>query len=169
MVSALLRALVSLMHPKMLLLLILPLAIALVLWLALALNDVAAGQVHVLFGTLVSGLPYIRSRRVRLIAVTTPHRLKGYPDVPTVIESGVPGYLSSGWMGLMAPARTPKPILDKLLATLTKAVDMPATKELFERQGADPATGTPAEFKKFVAEEYARFTQAIKLANLKPE
>ena len=69
----------------------------------------------------------------------------------------------------MAPAKTPKAILDKLHSTLVKVVGMPATRELFERQGADPVTSTPAEFKKFVAEEYARFSQAIKLANLKPE
>ena len=114
-------------------------------------------------------LSHARAGRLRALATGGAKRSPLMPELPTIAESGVPGYLSSGWMGLMAPARTPKPVLDKLLATLTKVVDMPATKELFERQGADPATGTPAEFKKFVAEEYARFTQAIKLANLKPE
>ena len=114
-------------------------------------------------------LSHARAGRLRALATGGAKRSPLMPELPTIAESGVPGYLSSGWMGLMAPARTPKPVLDKLLATLTKVVEMPGTKELFERQGADPATGTPAEFKKFVAEEYARFTQAIKLANLKPE
>lgn len=114
-------------------------------------------------------LSHARAGRLRALATGGAKRSPLMPDLPTIGESGVPGYLSSGWMGLMAPARTPKPILDKLLATLTKVVDMPATKELFERQGADPTTSTPAEFKKFVADEYARFSQAIKLANLKPE
>ncbi|MEO7728516.1 MAG: tripartite tricarboxylate transporter substrate binding protein [Burkholderiales bacterium] len=114
-------------------------------------------------------LGHVRGGRLRALATGGAKRSPLMPDLPTVIEAGVPGYLSSGWMGLMAPARTPQPILDKLLATLTKVVETPATRELFERQGADPVATTPAEFKKFVAEEYARFSEAIKLANLKPE
>jgi len=114
-------------------------------------------------------LSHVRAGRLRALATAGAQRSPLTPELPTVIESGVAGYLSSGWMGLMAPARTPKPILDKLLATLGKVVQTTATRELFERQGADPVTSTPAEFKKFVAEEYARFTQAIRLANLKPE
>jgi tripartite-type tricarboxylate transporter receptor subunit TctC len=114
-------------------------------------------------------LSHVRGGRLRALATAGAKRSPLTPDLPTAIESGVPGYLSSGWMGLMAPARTPKPILDKLLTTLVKVVETPATRELFERQGADPVTSTPAEFKKFVAEEYARFAQAIRLANLKPE
>ena len=114
-------------------------------------------------------LSHVRAGRLRALATAGAQRSPLTPELPTVLESGVAGYLSSGWMGLMAPARTPKPILEKLLATLVKAIQTPATRELFERQGADPVTSTPAEFKKFVAEEYARFTQAIRLANLKPE
>ena len=114
-------------------------------------------------------LGHVRGGRLRALATAGAKRSPLTPDLPTITESGVPGYLSSGWMGLMAPARTPQPILDKLLATLVKVVETPATRELFERQGADPVMSTPAEFKKFVAEEYARFTQAIRLANLKPE
>ena len=114
-------------------------------------------------------LSHVRAGRLRALAQAGSKRSPLMPDLPTVSESGVPGYFSSGWMGLMAPAKTPKAILDKLHSTLVKVVGMPATRELFERQGADPVTSTPAEFKKFVAEEYARFSQAIKLANLKPE
>jgi tripartite-type tricarboxylate transporter receptor subunit TctC len=114
-------------------------------------------------------LGHVRGGRLRALATAGAKRSPLTPDLPTITESGVPGYLSSGWMGLMAPARTPKPILDKLHSTLVKVVEAGATRELFERQGADPVTSTPAEFKKFVAEEYARFTQAIRLANLKPE
>jgi tripartite-type tricarboxylate transporter receptor subunit TctC len=114
-------------------------------------------------------LGHVRGGRLRALATAGAKRSPLTPDLPTIGESGVPGYLSSGWMGLMAPARTPQPILDKLRTTLVKVVETPATRELFERQGADPVTTTPAEFAKFVAEEYARFTQAIRLANLKPE
>ena len=114
-------------------------------------------------------LSHARAGRLRALATAGDKRSPLMPELPTMIESGVPGYLSSGWMGLMAPVKTPKPILDKLLATLTKVVAVPATRELFERQGADPVANTPAEFKRFVAEEYTRFTQAIRLANLRPE
>jgi tripartite-type tricarboxylate transporter receptor subunit TctC len=114
-------------------------------------------------------LNHVRAGRLRALATAGEKRSALTPEVPTVIESGVPGYLSSGWMGLMAPAGTPGPIVDKLHATLVKVVAMPATRELFERQGADPVTTTPAQFRQFVAEEYARFAQAIRIANLKPE
>ncbi len=97
-------------------------------------------------------LGHVRGGRLRALATAGARRSALTPDLPTVSESGVPGYLSSGWMGLMAPARTPRAILDKLRATLVKVVETPATRELFERQGADPVTTTPAEFKKFVAE-----------------
>ena len=114
-------------------------------------------------------LTHARAGRLRALATAGEKRSPLMPELPTMIESGVAGYLSSGWMGLMAPARTPRPVLDKLHATLVKVVAVPATRELFERQGAEPVTDSPAEFKRFVAEEYARFTQAIRLANLKPE
>ena len=114
-------------------------------------------------------LTHARAGRLRALATAGEKRSPLMPELPTMIESGVAGYLSSGWMGLMAPARTPRPVLDKLHATLVKVIAVPATRELFERQGAEPVTDSPAEFKRFVAEEYARFTQAIRLANLKPE
>jgi tripartite-type tricarboxylate transporter receptor subunit TctC len=114
-------------------------------------------------------LGHVRAGRLRALATGGDKRSPLTPELPTIMESGLPGYMSTGWMGMMAPARTPKPVLDRLHATLVKVVEMPATRELFERQGAEPVTSTPAEFAKYVAEDYARFTQAIRVANLKPE
>lgn len=114
-------------------------------------------------------ISHVRSGRLRALATGGEKRSPQTPDIPTIIEAGVPGYVSTGWAGLMAPKGVPKPIFDKLYGTLVKVVNQPATRELLERQGGDPVTTTPAEFVKFIGEEYARFGEAIRLANLKVE
>jgi tripartite-type tricarboxylate transporter receptor subunit TctC len=111
----------------------------------------------------------VRSGRLRALATGGEKRSPQTPDLPTIAEAGVPGYVSTGWAGLMAPKGIAKPVFDKLYATLTKVVNDPATRELLERQGGDPVTSTPAEFVRFIHEEYARFGEAIRLANLKVE
>ena len=112
---------------------------------------------------------HVRSGRLRALATGGEKRSPITPDLPTISEAGVPGFVSTGWSGLMAPKGTPKPVFDKLYATLIKAVNKPATRELMERQGGEPVTSTPAEFISFINEEYARFGEAIRLAKLKVE
>ena len=90
-----------------------------------------------------------------------------WPDLPTVIESGLPGYVSDGWAGIMAPKDTPKSILGKLNAALVRAVSDPATVEALKRVGAEPLTGTPAEFVKLVAKDWKNFGDAIRISKLK--
>jgi tripartite-type tricarboxylate transporter receptor subunit TctC len=114
-------------------------------------------------------MAHVRSGRMRALATGGEKRSPQTPDLPTISEAGVPGYVSTGWAGLMAPKGVSKPVFDKLYATLVKVVHQPATRELLERQGGDPVTTTPAAFVTFINEEYARFGQAIKLANLKVE
>ena len=114
-------------------------------------------------------MAHVRSGRMRALASGGEKRSPQTPDLPTISEAGVPGYVSTGWAGLMAPKGVAKPIFDKLYASLVKVVNQPATRELLERQGGDPVTTTPAEFIKLINEEYARFGEAIKLANLKVE
>ena len=114
-------------------------------------------------------MAHVRSGRMRALASGGEKRSPQTPDLPTISEAGVPGYVSTGWAGLMAPKGVAKPIFDKLYASLVKVVNQPATRELLERQGGDPVTTTPAEFVKLINEEYARFGDAIKLANLKVE
>ena len=116
-----------------------------------------------------SVINHVRSGRLRALASGGEKRSPQTPDLPTIAEAGVPGYVSTGWTGLMGPKGIPKPIFDKLYTTLVKVVNNPTTRELLERQGGDPVTNTPAEFVKFINEEYARFGEAIKLANLKVE
>lgn len=114
-------------------------------------------------------MSHVRSARLRALATGGNKRSPSLPELPTIAESGVPGYLSTGWAGLMAPKLTPKPIVDKLHATLTQAVTDAATRELMARQGADAITGSGAEMVNFIREEYARLGQAIQLAKLKVE
>ena len=114
-------------------------------------------------------LGHVRAGRLRALATGGEKRSPLTPDLPTIIEAGVPGFVSTGWAGLMAPKATPRPILDKLHATIVKVMNDPVTREMIERQGGDPVTNTPAEFTRFIGQEYARFSQAIKIAKLKVE
>ena len=116
-----------------------------------------------------SVISHVRSGRLRALATGGEKRSPQTPDLPTISEAGVPGYVSTGWAGLMAPKGVAKPVFDKLYATLVRVVNNPATRELLERQGGDPVTNTPAEFVRFIKEEYARFGEAIRLAKLKVE
>lgn len=112
---------------------------------------------------------HVRGGRLRAIASSGEKRSPLTPELPTVIESGVPGYVSTGWAGLMAPKRTPKPILDKVHQTMVKALSDPQTREFMERAGGEPISGTPQEMLRVITEDYARMGQAIKLAKLKVE
>ena len=90
------------------------------------------------------------------------------PDLPTLIESGV-NLESTGWIGFLAPPKTPKPITDRLFDALIQVVRDPATQKLMESQGADPETAGPDAFRSFMAAEYKRFGEAIRIAKLKAE
>lgn len=112
---------------------------------------------------------HVRSGRLRAIATAGEKRSPLTPDLPTVIESGVAGYVSTGWVGLMAPRRTPQPILDKVRTTMLKALSEPQTREFVERAGGEIVTSTPEEMLRVINDDYARMGQAIKLAKLKVE
>jgi len=112
---------------------------------------------------------HVRGGRLRALATGGEKRSPLTPELPTIAEAGVPGYISTGWSGLMAPKKTPKAIVDKIHAALTRTLNDPATRKLMEAQGGEPVTSTGAEFIKLINEEYKRFGQAIQLAKLKVE
>jgi tripartite-type tricarboxylate transporter receptor subunit TctC len=112
---------------------------------------------------------HVRANRLRAIASGGEKRSPLTPDLPTINESGVPGYVSTGWAGIMAPKRTPKAILDRIFGTMKKSLSDPATREHMERQGGEPLISTPAEMLKLINDDYARMGQAIKVAKLKVE
>ena len=129
---------------------------------------VLGGQVQALFGSMPAVLPHAKSGKVRPLAVGTAKRSPSLPDVPTVAESGYPGYEASLWLGFIAPGGTPKPIIDRLHKELTSIVAMPETVEALQRNGADPITNTPAQFAALIKDEIGKYVKAVKAAGMKP-
>ena len=117
---------------------------------------------------LPGALPHIRSGRLRALGTGGDKRSTQMPDVPTIAEAGVP-FLSTGWTGILATTGTPKPVLDKIHATLLNVMAQPEMREMIERQGADAVTSTPEAFGRFIREEWSRYAPAIKAANIRIE
>lgn len=134
-----------------------------------ALGDTIAGRMHFTVGSPVSTLHHVKDGRLRLLAVTTPKRAPALPDVPTVAESGVPGYEFTGWMGLLAPAATPRAVIARLHAEATRIVHLPDVKARFVIDAADPVGGTPEQFSVFLKSEIARWSKVVKQAGIKVE
>ena len=128
---------------------------------------VISGESDITIGPAPAWMVHVQAGRARALAMGGEKRSVLWPDLPTIIESGLPGYVSNGWAGLAAPRGTPKAILNKLHATLVKAVNDPATGEALKRVGAEPLTGTPAEFAALIAKDWKSFGEAIRIANLK--
>ena len=126
-----------------------------------AINDVLGGQVPVLFDNLPSSKAHIDAGSFRLLAVAAPKRLAAYPNVPTFAEIGMKEVNDPAWYGLVAPAKTPKEIIDKLYAAAVKAVNAPATKEKLAQQGADPLGNTPAEYAAQIKIEYDKMKAIV--------
>ncbi len=136
---------------------------------AAAINDLIAGRVQVMFESLNSIAPFARSGQVRPLAVTGEHRSPAFPDVPTVAEAGVPGYAAPTWTGIIAPAGTPKPIIDKLNAAANKALQSDAFKSKIAQIGDDVGGGTPDELAALIASEYKKWGEVIARAGIKFE
>lgn len=128
----------------------------------LALNDLMGGQVDVFFMTALSAIPHIQSGKVRPLAVTSLQRLPQLPDVPTMDESGIKNIELASWNGLMAPAGTPKPIVDKLYAEVAKILNDPEVRKTFNDQAAVVVGSSPAEFAERIRKEVQRVTELSK-------
>jgi tripartite-type tricarboxylate transporter receptor subunit TctC len=134
-----------------------------------AMNDVLAGKPEMMFQVVGAALPYIQSGKLRALAVTGTERSSVLPDVPTMVEAGVPNYSAYTWNGLLAPAGTPRPIIDKLHAAIVKAMNDPSVVEGYARIGQDQAVSTPEQFTKLIADETAKWAEVIEKANIKPQ
>jgi tripartite-type tricarboxylate transporter receptor subunit TctC len=130
---------------------------------------VIGGQVEILFGSLPALLPHAKSGRARALAVGTPKRSPSLPDVPTVAESGYPGFDASLWLAIMAPAGTPQAILDRLNKEIVALVGAADTREALDKAGAEPLTSTPAELAAMIRDGVPKYAKIVKTAGVKPE
>jgi tripartite-type tricarboxylate transporter receptor subunit TctC len=122
-----------------------------------AVGDLLGGQVQLMFATLPTVLEHVRAGKLRALGVTTAQRFAGAPDIPTIAQTGLPGYDVSGWSGLFAPARTPREAIDRLASETATILADPALKERFLAQGAQPAVKMPEEFATFVDAEIQKW------------
>jgi tripartite-type tricarboxylate transporter receptor subunit TctC len=134
-----------------------------------AIAAVLAGQVPMQFPTLPVALPYIKSGKLRAVAVSSSTRSPLLPEVPTVAESGgLPEFAVSIWVGIVAPPGTPKEIVDRLNAEIGKTVALPDIREHLEALGADPASDTPEQFLAYIAAETTQWLKVARAAKIKP-
>lgn len=132
-----------------------------------ALADLVGGHIEMMFSNVPAAIPYIQSNKLRALGVTGQARSKALPDVPTIHESGVPGYSVISWLALVAPAGTPPAIVNRLNAEVMKALASPEGQKHLEAVGADAGVGSPIEFGKFLLEEQTKWRDLIKKADIK--
>jgi tripartite-type tricarboxylate transporter receptor subunit TctC len=130
---------------------------------------VVGGQVEILFGSLPALLGHAKGGRVRALAVGTPKRSPSLPDVPTVAESGYPGFDASLWLAIVAPAGTPQAIIDRVNREIASIVSAADTREAFDKAGTEPLTGTPADLAAMIRDGVPKYAQIIKRAGVKAE
>jgi tripartite-type tricarboxylate transporter receptor subunit TctC len=131
-----------------------------------ALQDLIGGQITVMMDVPSSMLPHVRAGKIKVLGMASEKRTAGAPEVPTLIESGVP-VVGGTWVGLLAPAGTPKPVVEKLAREAAAAIRRPEIKERFLQLGIDPVGGTSAEFTQFLKDEVAKWAKVIKDANVR--
>jgi len=134
-----------------------------------ALADLLSGQVQLMFSSVVAILPHIKAGKLRGLATTGAKRLASLPELPTIAESGLPGYEASSWYGILAPAGTPRAVVDRLNAELTKALDQPEVRASLIAEGAEPAGGSPEVFAQHIRSEMERLGKLIRDANIRLE
>jgi len=132
-----------------------------------ALNDVLGGQVPLFFATVASSVGYVRAGRLRGLAVTTARRAAALPEVPTVSESGLPGYEVDGWYGMLAPARTPQPIVERLNRELSAVVDTPDMRDRLTAVGVDARASSPEELGKIIRSDIDKWAALIRRTGLR--
>jgi tripartite-type tricarboxylate transporter receptor subunit TctC len=134
-----------------------------------ALTDTIAGQTDVFFSSTATALPHVKAGRLRALAVTTAKRIPAEPDVPTVMEAGVPGYEVILWHGLIGPKGMPKPIVDKLNAEVGRILKLKDAADQLQADGVSPAGGTPEQFRDTIAREIVVWKKVAKDADVRVE
>ncbi len=134
-----------------------------------ALTDLLANQVQMMFANTLSSLPMVKAGRLRALAISSNKRSPSAPDLPTVAESGLPGFEASTWFGMLAPAGTPKAIIARLNGEVRKILQMPDVLERLKAQGADPIGSTPEEFRDYIKSELVKWEKVVKAAGVRIE
>jgi tripartite-type tricarboxylate transporter receptor subunit TctC len=132
-----------------------------------ALTNLLTGQIHVLFNNMISTAPHVKANRVRALATTGAKRSTALPDLPTVAESGVPGYENSSWSAIAGPARIPRPLVTRLNRELVEILQMPDIRARHADVGAEIIAGTPAQFRAHLKRELAKFGKLVKATGIK--
>ena len=127
-----------------------------------AMIDLVGGQVQLVYATAASAVPQIKAGKIKGIAVTTIKRSGLMPDLPTIAESGLPGFDANNWYGLLAPAKTPRASVLRLNAEVTKVLALPDVKDFLFNQGLDPAPGTPEKFGAYIKSEMTKWAAVVK-------
>ncbi len=134
---------------------------------AAAISDVIAGRVQMMIDVMPNAYPRVKSGQLRGLAVTTAQRFPTAPDIPTMAESGLPGYEVSAWDGILAPAGTPAPIIDKLNAAIRQALDDPQVRDSLIARGAQPVAGTPEAFARHIRSETEKWAKVVRQSGAK--
>ena len=134
-----------------------------------AIADVVAGHADVLFNGMLGVYPFMKAGKLKALAISAPKRLAAMPDLPTIAEAGLPGFETGSWQGVLAPAGTPRPIVDKLNAEITRILGTPEMKEQLAAQGTEVRAGTPEAMASFMRTEIARWAKVVKQAGVKVE
>ena len=132
-----------------------------------AIVDLLAGNINLIFATTASSIGHIKSGRIRALAVTTAKRSANVPELPTIAEAGLPGFEANNWNGIVVPAKTPRPIINRLNKEFTAALLLPDIKHFLFNQGLDAAPGTPEAFAAYIKSETAKWAKVIKAAGIK--
>ena len=135
----------------------------------LAMIDLIAGQLQFGFPSVPASIQHIKSGKMLALAVASKERSSALPDVPSLDQAGVPGYVVDGWYGILGPAKLPKAIVAKLNGELNRNLQDPATREILSREGADPLPRTPQEFTQTIADDIVKWAKVVKAGNLKVE
>jgi tripartite-type tricarboxylate transporter receptor subunit TctC len=128
-----------------------------------------SGEIAIAFPTMPTVIHYIKDKRLRALGVTTLKRVGAMPDVPSISEAGLPGYESTQWFGILAPAGTPRPIIDRLNQEIVRVLNLPDMKDRLSAEGTEVVASTPEDFAKHIKSETEKWAKVIKAAGIKPE
>jgi tripartite-type tricarboxylate transporter receptor subunit TctC len=134
-----------------------------------AISDLVGGHIKVMISGMASTLPHVKSGKLRGIATTGAKRTPATPDLPTIAESGFPGFEASSWFGVLAPARTPRPVINRLNKDIIQALQDPAVEKRLAAVGFEITTGTPEQFAAYIQSEIKKWAKVVKASGAKPE